>query len=178
MNEALIAVLSAAGGFLAKSIWESYLARKREHETEVWRIRVAELEKRLSQFLWPIYLRLQRDNVVWRRILDREHKDDADRSKLAYQIESDVLLPNHTEILTIIERNMHLAGRDQELEKELLAYVRHVDVYRALRKAGITNKDPIAFEEPWPKGLFFAIESRLETCQREYDRVLKDRAII
>ena len=176
MLETIIALLSAATGFMLKSLWEAYVDRKKTQELEVWKIRVSELEKRLSQFYWPIYLRLQRDNVVWKKILDRDNNLDVDRQKLGHQIETDVLLPNHAEIVSVIEKNMHLAGSDRVFEEQLLAYLRHVDVYRASRAAGI-SKDPIHFGEPYPKGFFEAVHTQLERHQKLYDEMLSRQGV-
>ena len=177
MTAAVLALLSTACGFAIKTLWDAYVQKRQSIELESWKIRVSELEKRLSQFYWPIYLRLQRDNVVWRKILDRENQTDEGRKQLACQIEGGVLLPNHEEILRIIENNAHLAGLDKEFEKLLLSYVRHVDVYRSIRAIGIKDRDPINFGEPYPKEFFPALEKRLIACQEEYDQALRTQGI-
>jgi hypothetical protein len=118
--------------------------------------------------------------VVWKRILDRfEHvnPDDEERRKLAVEVERSVIIPNHLEIARTIQSFIHLAAVDKELEDLLMAYLRHVDVYTSLRTAGI-QKDPIMFGEPWPKGLFTAIQSRLVACQTEYNEILRDNGIM
>lgn len=173
----IVAIVSAACGVALKALWDAYVQKKKSIELEIWKIRVEELEKRLSLFYWPIYLRLQRDNVVWRKILERQNHSDEERKKLAFQIEEGILLPNHLEIIKIIEANMHLAGADKEFEELMLAYVRHVDVYRSIRAVGIRDKDPIYFEEPYPKTFFEAFESRLLKFQREYDAILNAKGI-
>jgi hypothetical protein len=170
--ELIIALISAASGFAVKSLWQAYVDRKIEIESEMWKRRVSELEQRLSKFYWPIYLRLQKDNVVWEKILERSNDLDMDRKKLGYQIEKDVLLPNHIEILEIIEKNIHLAKPDQDFEQQIMQYIRHVDVYRAIRAAGIFDKDPLHFNEPYPHGLFEAVKLRVQILQSEYDAVL------
>lgn len=170
--EILIALISAASGFGVKALWQAHVDRQKEIESETWKIRVSELEQRLSKFYWPIYLRLQKDNVVWEKILERKNDLDIDKKKLAYQIEKDVLLPNHSEILEIIESNIHLAKPDSEFEKKILMYIRHVNVYKALRSADIWDKDPIYFEEPYPHGFFESLETHLKSLQNEYDEII------
>lgn len=54
----LIAITSAACGFGLKVLWQAFVDRQKEVESETWKIRVFELEQRLSKFYWPIYLRL------------------------------------------------------------------------------------------------------------------------
>ena len=177
MIEAFLYVVSLAAGAALKTLWDSYVDKRKEIELQTWRIRAEQLEKRLSQFYWPIYLRLQRDNVVWKRILDRQTSIDDERSRLAYQIEESVLLPNHAEIVKIIESNMHLAGADVTFERHVMEYMRHVDVYQSLRTVGIKDKDPIHFGEPYPQGFFEALSERLRKYQAEYERLLKDEGI-
>jgi hypothetical protein len=172
----IIALVSAALGFTLKSVMTAYVDQQKELELEAWKIKVNELEKRLSQFYWPIYLRLQRDNVVWKRLSDRGNEQDPDRQKLGQQIETDVLLPNHSEIVSIIENNRHLAGSDPILETQLLKYIRHVAVYKALRAAGIW-KDPFQFDEPYPEGFFPIIEQQLKLLQKEYDQMLSKQGV-
>jgi hypothetical protein len=162
-------------GIALKALWDAYTYKKREIELQIWKLKAGQLERRLSEFYWPIYLRLQRDNVVWEKILEREHPSDHERRDLAYQIEQDILLPNHSEIVKIIESNIHLAGADKEFEKHLMDYMRHVDVYKSCRAAGIKDKDPIYFGEPYPQGFFKALTEKLQTYQSEYERLLNER---
>lgn len=176
--EAFLALVAAAAGVGLKVVWDSYVKQKSTIELEVWKIRATQLERRLSQFYWPIYLRLQRDNLIWREILPRfDRRANEDKLKLAHQIDEGVLLQNHLEILKIIEENIHLADLDSELESSLMAYVRHVDVFRSLRALGINKKDPIAFGEPYPKEFFNALEARLQRYQAEYDALIHQRGI-
>lgn len=101
-------------------------------------------------------MRLQRDNVVWRKILDRFghiNPSDEERRKIAFEIERTIIIPNHLDTVRIIQSAIHLANADKELVLLLMAYMRHIDVYTSIRSAGIQDKDPIAFGEPWPKGL-------------------------
>src|SRR5690242_15086334 len=46
------------------------LQRERDVESLTRSKRLAFLEQQLSQFYWPLHLRLQRDDVVWKRILE------------------------------------------------------------------------------------------------------------
>ena len=59
-----------------------------------------------------------------------------------------------------------------------MSYLRHIDVYNSIRAAGILDKDPIAFGEPWPKGFFEAIEGRLKAFQSEYEQMLRDERLL
>ena len=136
MLETLVALIAAAAGFAAKSVFDAWADKKKELELEAWKLKVATLQQRLPDFYWPLYLRLQRDNVVWRRILERSDDDDTKR-RIAREVEQGVTLPNHREAVSIIERGIHVAAIDPEFEAELLKYLRHVAVYTSARAAGL-----------------------------------------
>lgn len=174
MDDTLLALVSVAAGFALKAAWSAWIDKQKAIELETWKLQVSQLEKRLSQFYWPIYIRLQRDNVVWQKILDQS---DTERMKLAFQVEQGVLLPNHEEIVKIIESNIHLAVLDEGFESQVLAYLRHIDVYRSIRTVGIKDKDPIHFGEPYPHGFFAAVQERLNRYQNEYDLLLRSKGL-
>src|SRR5262249_14827579 len=143
----------------------SELKSQRERE------RVAFLGTRLSEFYWPLYIGLQKDNVVWQRILDRGSSDEALR-KVGWQIETEFILPNHARLVQLIESKLHFARGDSELIQSLLTYIRHVAVYQALRTSGIHDRDPLQMNEPWPRHLFGQVEERALGLQKEYDSAL------
>ncbi len=148
------------------------------HQTrEKWSLahakRVEFLERQLTEFYWPLYWGLQKDNAVWERVLDRDKLDTAKR-KIARGIEKSFILPNHQEMVGIITAKIHLAEADPELEPLLLAYVRHVAVYAAMRQDRIDDQDPKAQGEPWPKALFPMIAEHTKRLQKEYDHLVRD----
>jgi hypothetical protein len=172
VSQTLLSFISVLAGFLGKSAWDLYWKRKQERESIAYKKRLEFVERQLSNFYWPIYLRLQKDNVVWERLLDRDH-DDPVLANIARTIEANIILPNHAEIVNIIETNMHLARADEAFEQQLLQYVRHISVYQSMRQAGVLDRDPLALGEPWPPQLFPMLEQRTEALQAEYDRLLK-----
>ena len=174
MLEITVSLVSVASGVAIKAVWDAVVRRKEQIERAQWEARLNDLSKSLGDFYWPIYLRLQRDNIIWRRILDRNSPDEEKR-KLAREIEETVLIPNHQEILNILDNKIHLAEPDEEFEKWILAYIRHAHVYLGLRSAGIWDKDPIDLEEPWPKEFFELLEPRLNGKQEEYNRLITKR---
>jgi hypothetical protein len=131
------------------------------------------LERQLTEFYWPLYWGLQKDNAVWQRALDRD-KLDAAKQKIARGIEQDFILPNHKEMVGIITSKIHLIEADPKLESLLLAYVRHVAVYTAMRKVRIDDQDPMAQGEPWPKELFPMIEDHTKRLQAKYDSLVRE----
>jgi hypothetical protein len=131
------------------------------------------LERQLTEFYWPLYWGLQKDNAVWQRALDRD-KLDAAKQKISRGIEQDFILPNHKEMVGIITSKIHLIEADPKLESLLLAYVRHVAVYTAMRKVRIDDQDPMAQGEPWPKELFPMIEDHTKRLQAKYDSLVRE----
>ncbi|MET4121987.1 hypothetical protein ABIB90_008257 [Bradyrhizobium sp. JR4.1] len=70
------------------------------------------------------------------------------RSELGREIENKVFIPNHAAAVEIISTKMHLACAKENLEQLLLEFVRHVEVYRAIKSAGLNDVDPIDVGDP------------------------------
>jgi hypothetical protein len=168
MDHTLVATIAAATGFAAKAVWDWFYARRREWESLILTKRVEVLDLQLSQFYWPLYIRLEKNEVIWKRIFDVGEGDES-RRRLAAEIENSVVLPNHAEIVAIIETRMHLAEADADFTRELLHYIHHVTLHRALRAAGDTQTFPMDFGVAWPERLFPMVRRRTEALQREYD---------
>jgi hypothetical protein len=164
MDSTLVATVAATAGFVAKVIWDWFYARRREWESLVLTKRVEVLDLQLSQFYWPLYIRLEKNEVIWKRIFDVGEQDEGKR-RLAAEI-----LPNHAEIVAIIETRMHLAEADTDFTRELLHYIHHVTLHRALRAAGDTQTFPMDFGVAWPEQLFPMVKRRTTALQREYDQ--------
>jgi hypothetical protein len=172
MNEALITTLAAASGFLGKSAWDLYWKRREQRESIARQKRIDFLEKQLSQFYWPIYFHLQKNNVVWEHLISGKSSYQSIKDQVDVQLYSSFFLPNHERIIEIIESNIHLAQPNEILEGLLLRFIRHVTIYKALRQVGLQNVDPIALGEPWPAELFSEIEQRMTVLQQEFDQEL------
>jgi hypothetical protein len=175
LDKGLIGILLAIAGFWLNRYLEAFKSR-RALESELIKTRdQKELElvqSQLSQFYWPVYLRLQIDNVVWERILQRQSNDPV-RAALAHRIETDFILPNHEATCKIIESNIHLAAPNPELLQALLKYVRHVAVYRAIRATGNTEVDPVDVGEPWPADVFPIVEKATLARQKGFESLLQ-----
>jgi len=158
-------------GIASKGAIDSYLRRKEEAHKFVLDKRVRFLEQQLSQFYWPMYLHLQKDNLYWERLMERNQDPESSQSRLSVQIESGVILPGHKEAMAVIEANLHLAG-DSTVVQESLRYVRHVKLYEMLRAAGIKD-DPVTHGEPYPRDYFPLIQQRVNALQSEYDNLIR-----
>lgn len=176
LDKFAIGGLLLLGGFLVnKTIEKLKYAESLRNEITKQRFvtRLQLIERQLTEFYWPIYLRLQKDNVAWERMLDQGKEDEA-LQKIGTQIETDFILPNHEEMVKVIETKIHLAQLDKELLEALLSYIKHVAVYKAARAAGFTDlhntqKDLLPL---WPENLYPIIEQRTKAFQNEYDDLL------
>jgi hypothetical protein len=156
--------ISAIAGFVSRSVWDRYWKRKDELTTLRRNKHIELYDRQLSEFYWPLYFRLQVDNFVWEKALDRH--------SIGFEIEKSFILTNHDEMVKIIESKFHLARADDCLLKQLLSYIKHVAVYKALRSKDNTDLLPVHWGEPWPDKLFPLIKQRAEDLQKNYDRLL------
>jgi len=177
MDEFIIAGVATIVGAAAKAGWDWLFEQRKAHASLALTKHVEFLDRQLSEFYWPLYIRLETDNTVWTRILDVAEEDDLKR-RVAQAIERTVILPNHEEITRIIETRMHLAQAGPELAQALLQYINHVTLHRALRDAGDEQKFPLDFGVPWPEDLFPLIKERTETLQSAYDLMIQERNLL
>jgi hypothetical protein len=157
-------------GVASKGIIDSYLRRRDDVHKFLLDKRVKFLEEQLSKFYWPIYLNLQKDNLIEERRKERTQDPASAQSRLSLRIESGEILPSHKDALAVIEDHLHLAGDDSVVEASL-RYVRHVKIYEMLRAAGITD-DPVNHGEPYPAKFFPLIEERVKALQAEYNQLI------
>lgn len=180
LDKLAIGVLILLAGFvLNRSIerFKSAQALRNDLAKQRFAARIQRLERQLSEFYWPTYLRLQKDNAVWRRLLDKNLAPDDPLSKIGTKIETDFVLPNHKELVSIIEAKLHLAEPSPELQRLLLQYIDHVAVYNAAIAAGFTDLHNTQRDllPAWPEGLFEAIEERTRELQSAYDKALLEQ---
>lgn len=171
LNTAAWSGVTFLAGIASKGVIDSYLRRKEELRKFALDKRARFLEAQLSQFYWPIYLHLQKENLYWERLRERTQDPGSPQSRLSVQIETGVILPSHKEAMTVIEANLYLAG-DSTVVEESLRYVRHVKLYEMLRAAGIKD-DPVNHGEPYPARFFPLIQKRVEALQSEYDSLIR-----
>jgi hypothetical protein len=174
VDKALIGLIIAFAGFWLNRYLEAFKSR-RALENEMLRARDQKrlelLQSQLSQFYWPLFLRMQMDNVIWEKILERQSTDPV-IANLAHHVESDFILPNHLEARQIISSNIHLAAPDSSLMIAILKYLRHITIYQALRAGGNISVDPLHVHEPWPGELFPLLESATRARQQEFEELL------
>ena len=172
MNETLIATLSAIAGFIGKALWDFYFAKKKERETLALNKKIEFLERQLSEFYWPVYLRLQKSTIFTDRIDDVREEQSSLKHRLIIEIEKSLILPNHEETVKIIETNIYLAQPNEKFTELRLKYINHVAVYKALRSAGESKMLPYELGEGWPYDLFPEVQKRTYQIQEEYNKLI------
>jgi AAA+ superfamily predicted ATPase len=156
-------------GIVAKTFWDK-LVERREELAKLRRDKKLEiLERQLSEFYWPLYLRLEKDNLIWQQVFTRDNQLSPD---VRERLEAHFILPNHEEILEILESKIHLARASEDLSKQIFQYIRHIAIYQAIRGAGISDKDPMDFNEPFPQDLYRLVNEKKDALQAEYDKLL------
>jgi hypothetical protein len=95
------------------------------------------VDKQLAEFFYPVKMRLERDNAVW-EVSARNRRDEGLNLKLSKDIEANLLMPNHEEIMDLIKTKFHLLANPTEtielapLIAAMNRYQRHVTIYKAL----------------------------------------------
>ena len=165
----LLPILTLVLGFLLQSNAE----KKRVHqEREVQRKKEIRdgIGKQLSELYYPIQRRLQKDDAVWQ--LWNQNQFDESNKSLAKEVEKSILLPNHEEIIQILENNFSLLRNSEEnvdldaLMKALMRYERHIALYRSLRLSN-DSRNPVDFGSDWAYPSDFAAEVDRRIAQLE-----------
>jgi len=165
----ILALVSAAVGVVGKSLWDAAVQRREANRQLRLESQIGHLEKQLSEFYWPIYLRLLQNEVIWEHIL---HKHNGARgSDFGQIIEDREVMPVHDDIIARLQRNSHPADADHGFRALTMAYLKHVAVFKALRHAG-DRRMPDQLGVPWPPSFNREFERRTLECQREYDHLL------
>jgi hypothetical protein len=135
------------------------------------------IERQISEFYWPIYLRLEKNNVMWKRIKSLSSEKNVLPESASEAIEKEFILKNHQEIVEIIESKIHLAENSpnsKELINELLKYIKHVAVYRTIRSIKeLEIFNPIDLNEPFPEKIHPLIENNFRELQNRYEHLKK-----
>jgi hypothetical protein len=153
---------------------ESVEEEKRSLEREKRRSELSEkinfVSEKLQNFYWPIALHLKKGDAVWEKIPALSNSDASLPKEMGNIIEKEFLIPNHEKAVTLIESNFALVAEDEELVKLMIAYIRHVAVYRALRISDL-RLNPIDMGEPFPAEMVGALETRMAECIDELSRL-------
>lgn len=153
-----------ATGFLIKFFLDHYVRTR--HES--LRRSIETIERKLSEFYWPLYCRLRRGSVAWKSENLRAHDGSPERTALQKIFDENIIINNHEETRDIIQNNFFHFGGDKQLESALIRLLHHIDIYLSLRHADLPH-DPIWVGEPWPDEAEQLLEKKLHKLQTEYD---------
>ena len=167
----VLAAISAIMGFCLKSLWDWFIRLSDDKRKK----RLDFLERQLSQFYWPIYLQLQKNNVVWDQLVNGKSFNDQVKLDVDRYLNKNFFKQNNMLIMGLIESNMHLIQPTEKLRAAILQFVRHVALYATLRDIGYDDVDPIALDVPWPEDLFVEIESALFDKQSEFNGMVSSK---
>jgi hypothetical protein len=151
-------------GYLTKVVFELFINNRDR--------RITLYERQLSEFYWPIYIRLHNNNAVWLRLMEKDNTNNIG-NRIAEKIEIDVLLKNHIEIENIIKSNIHIALPDKTLINSIKDYLKHVEIYKAIRAVDIKDKYPGQFNAAYPKHFEILIESKTILIQEKLNKIYK-----
>ena len=146
-------------------------ALENELRRQGYTLRLQFIERQLSEFYWPIYLRLQKDNAVWKRVHHLSRRKDLLPEELGTEIERNFILPNHEEIVKIIESGIHLAKDEKPLFEMLMQYIKHVALYKAIRSANRYDLNPIDVGNHFHLTYSQPLKRTL-ALQKQYDELL------
>lgn len=168
VDKLLIALILVGAGLWANQNLESFKS-KQERQKEAAASQIDFIQRQLSEFYWPLLFRLEKDNAVWTRIMSPE-------KQLAADIEEKILLPNHDEILKILESKSYLMFNPGEkteakLIMAIMQYERHIAVYKALRSIGDTRR-PADLKERYPNEFSEIIRTRIAELESQRNVLL------
>ena len=133
------------------------------------------LDAQLTEFYYPIYYRLQKDDAIWRLSPQLSKKEGALPTEANDIIERNYLLKNHQEIVNIIETKSHLIEPDKNLQEQIGEYIKHVAVYNTIRNVdSLKSLNPWDFGSQYPKNFKTLIESKINKLQAEHDKLLNE----
>ena len=157
----LIPVLIAVIGYLLKMFYE-VITEKSRRQREL-------LEEKLRDFYWPILTRLEQNDAIWRLILSKRSEMDDLKTTIAHYVEGKIILKNHREIMDIIMKSRYHARFDQELNKQLQDYFRHVAIYEGILESG-EKTFPGLIGAPYPTHFDKLMKQRTEELQKQLDK--------
>jgi|WetSurMetagenome_2_1015567.scaffolds.fasta_scaffold578455_1 hypothetical protein len=149
-------------GYLTKTIIDLIL-NKRDRTFKLY-------ERQLSEFYWPIYIRHCKSNSLRIRMLSKGKQFKKLDNKIASTIEEKVIMQNNQEIVDIIMSKIFISFPDKELLQATRAFLRHVEIYKAIRIANILDKYPSDFNAEYPTIFGEIIEKRTLLLQNKINK--------
>jgi len=153
-------------GYIAKLI-SDFILKSRERKFQLY-------ERQLSEFYWPIYIRLHNNRAVWIRVLSKGKLYNKIENEIALSIEKNVILKNHIEIEEIIKSSIHIAFPDKILIDSIKLYLKHVEIYKALKESDINNVFASDLKAGFPDTFEKVIKERTMAVQNKLNKIYKN----
>lgn len=134
-----------------------------DKKREIDKIQLRHITSQLQEFYWPILVRLEKNNSVYRKLEDFFFGE---------RLDEDVVLPNHLEIVNILENNLHLAEADSRFLKEISHYLGHVYMFQALRKNGFDGYPEGYGGHGYRSEFYEVVKARTNFFQTRYESLL------
>jgi hypothetical protein len=167
VNLFIIPLSLAILGYLTKTIIDLILLKK----DRIFKL----YERQLSEFYWPIYIRHHENNTLRIRGLSKGADFDNTSNKIAISIENNVIMKNNQEIVDIIMSNIHISFPDKEFLHVIKEFLKHVEMYKAIRAADVEDKYPVDFNADYPTEFGRIIEERTLLLQNKINRLYKNK---
>lgn len=159
------------------SYWLNQISDNSKRQSEIHLEQVKEqksfIRKQLSDLYYPLALHLQKDDAIW-DLWNANQFSDKNKA-IAVEIEKTILIPNHEEVINIIDKNFYLVKNDYEstdlsvLYEKFNHYQRHIAAYKALRATG-DRRNPIDLGEEYafPPEFSKVIAGRIKQLESQY----------
>jgi hypothetical protein len=161
INALLLPAVLASLGYILKTLYQTLATRSRNKREA--------LESKLRQFYWPILTRLEQNSAIWEFILSKHDKYNVLEKNIGEYVESNIIMKNHREIISIIIDSRYQAKFDSELSDQLKEYFRHVAKYEGI----INSKDktlPGLIGAPYPDKFDEIIKNSTIKIQKKLDK--------
>ena len=84
------------------------------------------------------------------------------------------LIENHKEINKLIINNIAIAEPKSGIGKQLVKYIKFINIFKSQHEAHLDNIDPIKYGSGYPKKLLPLIEIELFKIQKEYNKLVEN----
>lgn len=118
MEEYLVYILPptfAIIGFVTRFVWEFFMNRRKREITE----KIKLIEFRLKEFYYPIFFYLNREQIIWNKIINLHSENSIIRTPA-------VLVPNRPSITYVSIDSINIANENEEQT------LRHLNIIKAL----------------------------------------------
>jgi len=122
------------------------------------------VQNRLSDFYWPVLTRMDKS-----RAISKAYK----KNFLLNEIEQQVLVNNHTEVLQRIENFKHLIYTDEYLDEEIKHYVAYVSLFQTMQESGFPGDPSKIGGNSFREQFYKMLKARTDYYQTQYNELLK-----